>query len=437
MSSSSIAFLTVYQQPAGTPASGEKYNYTDVLSDALGVLGSNYSASPQPIENTIFLWESGCHLNGSGTRNCTLACANTPATKSFWNDSNAMFTVHNCLVYPILATASRQGWLVNESSEILNDFGIVDSDVLPVNDLTRPGEKSWSVVNKCMADICHRLYTDDVEAAPKCSASHGLRTAYSIGPSGLLWHRSMMLNASELCELGRAIPNPDLAGPGILIACMQETMILLLLWMGFSISRGVRVGLEVFNQQPTRQDPQQPSNPPKQKVTSASEFYKFQKGVLIAGIAAFQKTQVFSTLAIQIVALHAVRKDRLLQAATYYQVSMNLWFIAMVSVAGVYPVILGLVILRKAQGRLEWFLLAASITCAIVSSHTWAKALENLNNLHPNQLEQDGPSPSSCGGANPLQHCSVAASLHKKGALVQYRFLQQYVSAGPLCLLLF
>lgn len=164
----------------------------------------------------------------------------------------------------------------------------------------------------------------------------------------------------------------------------------------------------------------------------------FEKGVLVTTLVAFQKTQVFFALAIQVPALHALNADRLLQAPTFYQVSLNIWFIAMISAAGVYPVVLGLVVLRKSQGPPEYFLLVASIACVIVCFASWSLAMNK--DLASSQLEQDGFSPVNSGAVNPLQHCANASSTKLLEKLTtelgeKLQFPQWWLSIGSFCLL--
>jgi hypothetical protein len=189
----STASLTVVLQPTPTADTIESYLYEDALDDARGYgSAGDYSGSPHLGNNTLFLWESGCRVGE--TWNCTLACADLKAGPNMvWNSSEAMFTLHNCLVYPILATAAAHDWLVQDPAGLLDKFKIPSHDILPTNATTEDLELSasaWPVINGCLKKVCAPLNAEDVEH--ECSGPDTKRTRYLAGPQDSPWNVNLV-----------------------------------------------------------------------------------------------------------------------------------------------------------------------------------------------------------------------------------------------------
>lgn len=200
MSSVSNASLTVIQRPTQTPGEDgyflepKNYFYDLAVDDALG---SNGSFNQRFIEashtnSTLFLWESGCQING--TKNCSLACSDSQESRNMiWNTPDEMLTLHNCLLYPILATAALYGWLVQDPPGLLEQFSIQASEILSINPEVslRENEIAWPIVNDCLSSMCIRLY--GIEALEECKLKDFSReTAYACGPSDNLWHPTLV-----------------------------------------------------------------------------------------------------------------------------------------------------------------------------------------------------------------------------------------------------
>lgn len=187
--------LTVKAQPAQSVLPDQAYLYHDAVFDALGVAmesGGNaneepYAGSPAPVFNTLFLWESGCRFNESW--NCTRACLDPYIGPGMvWSAADAMFTLHNCLLYPLLANSSFHGWLVEDPPGLLDTFGISALDLTGDE-----GFKAWGanvstlpVVQDCITAMCDLVY--DEPSLSVCSEPSGLgwlswSTAYGVGPT--------------------------------------------------------------------------------------------------------------------------------------------------------------------------------------------------------------------------------------------------------------
>lgn len=197
-----VLSLTLKEQPTQSPIIERPYTYEDAFSDALGQDYTSYSShgryagSPDFRNNTLFLWESGCRTNG--TWNCTLACSDSEQGRNMvWNSSEAMFTLQNCLVYPMLLNATAHGWLVEDPPGLLDKFNIIPDDI-KTNYTTdfAPSSRVRPVIDRCLAASCAslphygRCVLDD-----DGNSSHNPwidRSAYLIGPVDQKWRPSVV-----------------------------------------------------------------------------------------------------------------------------------------------------------------------------------------------------------------------------------------------------
>lgn len=190
-SSLSHVSLTVVLQPTQSAISTEPYLYSDAVNDALGNGYSHYIGSPESRNNTLFLWESGCRIGD--TWNCTLACSDSETGLNMvWNSSDAMFTLQNCLVYPILATAAAYEWLEQDPPDLLDNFGITPHEMMPINtttDAERSGS-AWPVINGCLKRACSPF--NGYKAEDECSGYDTRSTAYLAGSTDNVWNVSLV-----------------------------------------------------------------------------------------------------------------------------------------------------------------------------------------------------------------------------------------------------
>lgn len=122
-----------------------------------------------------------------------------------------------------------------------------------------------------------------------------------------------------------------------------------------------------------------------------------------------------------------------LDAPTPLQLEMNVAFMMLLSTAGVYPIILGLLTLRKSKGRLEWFTLVMSLACVVVLSVTWARV--NRIDLYAIQQQSDLTS-EECGGSNPTRYClGRGTSLRSGKDIGNVTLFHQRITIGPICIL--
>lgn len=209
---------------------------------------------------------------------------------------------------------------------------------------------------------------------------------------------------------------------------MQQIAILGALWSALSFVPWLRSATLAWHKRkrPAERQPMIPSGTEK------------QSSVLVIALQEFQKTQVFFFLILQISALLALNNATLLDAPTWGQLQMNITVITLISATGVYPIAIGLLILRKSKVHLEWFTLLSSLVCAGVSSATWYET--SHANISPKLLRQTDFNPHECGGINPANHCLAPAGGERFVDMIatdSLSILRQEMSVVPLCVILY
>lgn len=150
---------------------------------------------------------------------------------------------------------------------------------------------------------------------------------------------------------------------------------------------------------------------------------------LVVALQEFQKVQVFFCLALQVAFIIALNNATFLDGFTIKRLWDTMGVIAVLSVSGVYSIIIGLLILRKSKGHLEWFILAVSLICIVISSAIWYTSMH----VKISQLRQSDFNPPECGGINPMQYCLSSADEKLKEAVTEkFSVFYQWTSAGPL-----
>lgn len=194
MSSDSMRHLTLieeysgwsdyYIQQAINNATNIEYTYTVDFGDNL-VPPAGHQLKRN---NTIVLHPSGCQQGDIW--NCTAACLDEEQGPSItWSGPNSPYTIQNCLVYPIIATAAAQGWLEEKPPGLLKKYGIFANLSLPIETTNAEVDyhHAWPVIRNCMQKFCLLLHDGDGQR-DRCSfGSPALATDYAMGPSSSLW----------------------------------------------------------------------------------------------------------------------------------------------------------------------------------------------------------------------------------------------------------
>jgi hypothetical protein len=109
-----------------------------------------------------------------------------------WDSSDAMFTLHNCLVYLILATTAAHGWLEQHPLSLLDDFGINPSKMLSVDNTTNADNDrlAWRVIFGCVQSVCASYFGEALVNI--CYRKSTMNTTYRAGPSDRIWNISLV-----------------------------------------------------------------------------------------------------------------------------------------------------------------------------------------------------------------------------------------------------
>jgi hypothetical protein len=152
MSTTSAHSLTLIERAALPTVAPSAYLFNDAVSDAFGWGVSNFTGSPAHNSDTVFLWESGCKIGD--TWNCTTACLDpVKGSEMVWNSTDAMFTLQNCLLYPILASAAAQSLLVQDPPGLLEKYGIDTNNTLEAGSAPN-ATTSFPVLESCVKEFC-------------------------------------------------------------------------------------------------------------------------------------------------------------------------------------------------------------------------------------------------------------------------------------------
>jgi hypothetical protein len=137
------------------------------------------------------------------------------------------------------------------------------------------------------------------------------------------------------------------------------------------------------------------------RITSVKQI-----DTLVTALLAFQKSQLFFSVALQIACLYAVHNPTILAARSSRELQSGMLLLTIVGVSGVYPVVLNLLALGLGKKKVDLFTFVLTVCAVILAS---ANALLSAPAvMKPSQLMQDGFNPVSCGGINPQQYCISA-----------------------------
>ncbi|KAM0714825.1 hypothetical protein Q7P37_009289 [Cladosporium fusiforme] len=371
-------------------------------------------------EQSATLWSNGCQANGS--RNCTKACLDTVEGPAMvWNSTDTLFTLHNCVVYPMISTAAAQGRLSHDDPSILERYGIVVNETL--SDHT-PGMDDWPVISDCLREMCFRYRGRDDETL--CLVSDFLFLSPETFDNGTLTPKT---SQEVICGAGKFVFNADLGGPGVLVSFIQQSSLLLMAWLFLTLMKW------------TDTDHRNRYWSWLRWTTGAAKWMTFPRvtGATFDALTDFHKTQVFFLITLQAASLFAVYDSTLLGARNFNEITDSFWLLTFVGASGTHPVILTLFALRKEGEPLRWFTLFVSFVCIIVAWISWA--IMYFRDIKATDLVQQGYNPQVCGGANPGQHCllrDITIHLFAKNSLSWFSFsgfkaaLSPWSAAGAL-----
>lgn len=342
-----------------------------------------YSGSSRTTSNSeaesgtiLYLYDQGCRT-GPTTYNCTTACTDP---EQVWSAENWQYTLANCMVYPLIASAWGKGILhYNDSHYDYATRNVTYNDtaaqtaakygILADADLDLSSPEPCSTINACLTAYCNATSND----GNNCSV--GGTTGYTAK-----WHvgdyRPALRFNTSLCEDLNASINQDLGGVGMIIAYLIQISILLAGWVLESFNSAgtaVLVWLSLRVRRRIRRTHR--SSIKKAKRIQHKIRHSRQAVALKVALVEFQKTQTFFVLAVAVAALLAVNNAAYLQVSSWQQFWNNITFISTISLSGCYPIVLNLLVLRKTAAAAKYasslYLLGISAACVAVSMALW------------------------------------------------------------------
>lgn len=107
-----------------------------------------------------------------------------------WAKRNiAMYTVQNCLLYPILEYSAAQNLLHEERPGLLEKYGIALNTSNSVQTTKPPQRGNWPAIGHCRLEMCHQLFPG--ANREKCQTNPhdiGYFTRHEIGPVNDPWY---------------------------------------------------------------------------------------------------------------------------------------------------------------------------------------------------------------------------------------------------------
>lgn len=152
MSNTLAQTLTLVERAAIPTTTPNAYLFNDAISDAFGWNASEFKGSLPQARDTVFLWENGCKMGDAW--DCTTACFDpVQGVEMVWNSTDAMFTMQNCLLYPVLASAAAQLLLVQDPPGLLEKYGIDTSSTLDAESIAN-ATTYFPVLESCVREFC-------------------------------------------------------------------------------------------------------------------------------------------------------------------------------------------------------------------------------------------------------------------------------------------
>lgn len=395
---------------------GPWYSFQDALQDAAGLA---------PLESELTLYESGCHVDDGW--NCTAACLDPALGPALlWDGPEAMYTLQNCMVLPLIAYLLANGSLSQRQASLASKYSIEA-------DLTLWSREGWPVINGCMRAACE----ESSSGAEDCELSSSLwqPITYPLGQPNA--PQALRVNAS-LCDCLDTSLDSDIGGMGMLVAYIMQAIIVLYAsvlyhlhktWICSSMFVLLLLGESMHVIWDTVQSrlytaySKVPSQPRRSRSGVTAHSWELASrlqakatstrhtAALMHALVEFHKTQVYFILAFQTASLVALHNPAWLQASSWQQIRDNTDFLIIIALSGCAPVLLANLVLQSA-GKSSWSMLRASTCTVFVSVISYAIAV--YKPPKPHDILEAGRSLPECGGhASPTLYCYQAAAQQK------------------------
>ena len=176
------------------------------LQDALNPYGAGAVPTNEYGEVAPYLFHTGCEYNG--TQNCTTACQDPVSAFS------SLHTLHNCMMYPVVADQYSQGNLTQNIVDLARTLGI-EKSIWP----STVSSNIADTIGNCLSDYCNTLegcmnaarsyeYDEGNNGTADNFLNHTGTFYYSLDPG-------YSYSSFDLCEYLPASVNQDIGGIGV------------------------------------------------------------------------------------------------------------------------------------------------------------------------------------------------------------------------------
>lgn len=128
-----------------SPMTYRPFGFQDALVGAIYPPAAEIYGNASLNDSTLLLNDEGClDPVSSEIHNCTKACLNATA---IWKDENAMFTLQNCLVYPVISRMLAAGNLSATAQQTAKEYNIANETLIDLTQIIAP-------VKNCIDQVC-------------------------------------------------------------------------------------------------------------------------------------------------------------------------------------------------------------------------------------------------------------------------------------------
>ncbi|SMQ49100.1 unnamed protein product [Zymoseptoria tritici ST99CH_3D7] len=349
----------------------------NLLPEHAGFLSLQEAAESTAISThtatNLELYANGCDFidqHGKNLRNCTDVCQDPAAV---WR---SMYTLHNCLVYPIISD-----FLSSDHLTLQGQSDALSMGYLPAFELQR----IMDPIDLCVESFCH-----DVGKAGECRANYGTNLTSVNGADVDTFFSAEFLDSA--CGASTVSPNVDVGGIGVYIGYLMQLSIILYIYL---LSRLLSSWLHTLASL--------------MSITSRADALQSRFNAsnhlpaLLAGQIEYQKAQCFFALTLHGAAIKALLGDGYtFEARSLQELHLTINLIRDVASTGIVCVTFGLYMLHRA-GKRAWYTTALSLVAVGVAGLAWGLTwlpLENLKRLEPAKR-----SLAACGGLSPVTFC--------------------------------
>lgn len=126
------------------PQTNRLFGFHDALAGAIYPPAASIYAQYDLDSSTLLLNDRGCLDATSQRHDCTKACQDPAAV---WRDENAMFTMQNCMVYPVISIMLLDGNLSANALDTIEEYNILSASSIDLDRIVSP-------IQDCIDQFC-------------------------------------------------------------------------------------------------------------------------------------------------------------------------------------------------------------------------------------------------------------------------------------------